>query len=134
MATLDPILLSTTPIPSHAFVAVAAGALALAQFALPKGTLVHRAIGWVFVVGMGYVALSALFISTVKMWGYFSPIHLTVPVVLWTLVTSIRSARAGRIAEHRRSMIWLWVLAIFVTGGFTLMPGRVMHAVLFGPP
>jgi uncharacterized membrane protein len=33
---------------------------------------------------------------------------------------------------HRNSMIQLYVLALLLTGAFTLVPGRTMHAVIFG--
>jgi uncharacterized membrane protein len=29
-------------------------------------------------------------------------------------------------------MIWLYALALVATGLFTLWPGRIMHAVVFG--
>lgn len=122
------------PIPAHALVAIATALLGLWQILGQKGTRRHRVVGWAFVVGMAYVALSALFISELHTWGYFSPIHLLIPVTLATLWKAVRDARAGRIKSHARSMIILFALAVVVTGGLTVLPGRIMHEAVFGEP
>lgn len=121
------------PTPSHAIAAFAAFFLALWQLLAAKGTTRHRIVGWLFVLGMAYVAVSALFISDLKTWGYFSPIHLLIPVTLFTMWAAVRDARRGNIKAHARGMITLFVLALVVTGGFTLAPGRIMHQIVFGP-
>jgi len=43
----------------HALAAIAALALGAAQLAAPKGTLSHRAVGWVWVTLMATTALSS---------------------------------------------------------------------------
>jgi uncharacterized membrane protein len=42
-------------------------------------------------------------------------------------------AHRHRVANHRRVMIGLFSGALVVAGLFTLLPGRIMHAVIFGP-
>jgi len=121
------------PIPSHAYAALAATAVGAVQFTAPKGTRRHRLMGWAFVLLLGYAALSAIFISSIGTWGYFSPIHILIPVTVFGLFQGVRTARAGRIAAHRSVMVQLFVLALLVTGLFTLWPGRIMHTVVFGP-
>jgi uncharacterized membrane protein len=121
------------PIPSHAYAALGAAGVGAVQLAAPKGTRRHRVMGWLFVLLMVYVAVSAVLISSIGTWGYFSPIHLLIPVTLVGLVQGVRLARKGDVGAHRRVMLQLFVLALFVTGLFTLWPGRIMHAVLFGP-
>jgi len=130
-AFLQPLLDATPPIPVHATVAVAVAGLGTWQVIATKGTRRHRVVGWLFVLGMTYVALSALFISELRTWGYFSPIHLLIPVTLFSLWVSVRDVRRGNIKAHAQGMISLFVLAIVVTGLFTLMPGRVLHKVFF---
>ena len=132
--SLSPLLGAAAPIPSHALVAFALVGLGAWQFAAPKGTRRHRIVGWLYVLGMGYVALSALFISTLGTWGYFSPIHLLIPLTLWTLYATLRDARRGRIRAHARAMVSLFVFALVITGAFTFLPGRLMHETAFGPP
>ena len=130
--TLDPLLAAGSPIPSHALAALAAAVLGGVQVLRPKGGRGHRAIGWVFAALMAWVAISAIFISTIRVWGPFSPIHLLIPVTLGALVYAVRAARRGDIRGHRSAMISLYVMALLLTGLFTLLPGRIMHAVAFG--
>ena len=63
------------------------------------------------------------------MGGAFSPIHL---LSIWTLFSLVMAARQGNIRLHKIWMLLLYILALKVTGVFTLLPGRVMHGVLFG--
>jgi uncharacterized membrane protein len=35
--------------------------------------------------------------------------------------------------DHRRIMIMVFAGALVIAGLFTLLPGRIMHAVIFGP-
>ena len=37
-----------------------------------------------------------------------------------------------KVQAHRAIMINLFIFALVLTGAFTLLPGRVMHAVFFG--
>ena len=120
------------PIPPHAVAALLAVILGAVQFALPKGTQAHRITGWMWVLLMAGVAISGLFIHTIRMIGPFSPIHILSFVALGTLAFSINAARRRNIVAHRKSMIALYVLALLVTGAFTLLPGRAMHKVVFG--
>lgn len=122
----------TFPIPPHAIMALAAFGLGALQFASKKGTDLHRALGYVWVFLMAAVAITALFIHELRVWGPFSPIHLLIPLVLISLGLAVRAARRGDIRRHRSIMISLYVFALVVTGGFTLLPGRAMHQVLFG--
>ena len=50
--TLAPLLSASPAIKLHAFAAMAAFALGVVQLSAPKGTLPHRAIGWLWVVLM----------------------------------------------------------------------------------
>ncbi len=63
------------------------------------------------------------------MGGAFSPIHL---LSIWTLFSLVMAARQGDIRLHKIWMVLLYILALKVTGVFTLLPGRVMHGALFG--
>ena len=130
--TLDPLLDTTPVIFWHAVAALAALACGAAQFALPKGSTLHRGLGRVWVVLMLTVAGTSLFIHTLPVWGIWSPIHLLSLLVLVTVPLAVFYARRRRIAAHRRAMIQLYLLALVGAGVFTLWPGRIMHQVLFG--
>lgn len=128
----EPLANAASPIPLHAVAALAALGLGAVQFVLPKGTRRHKLLGWLWVLLMVAVSLSALFISTIGTWGYFSPIHLLVPFTLFSLLGAVRAARLKDVRRHKWIMSMLFVGALVITGAFTLLPGRVMNAVVFG--
>ena len=119
-------------ISGHALAAFAALFLGAAQLLGKKGTATHRALGYVWVALMAVVALSSFFIHQIKMVGLFSPIHLLSIFTLFSLSWAVYEARRGEIARHRLIMMSLFFLALVLTGGFTLLPGRIMHSVFFG--
>ena len=129
---MDLLFQESAPIPTHAMAAMAAVILGGLQLASAKGTTQHRVLGWSWVLLMMYVSVSSFFISSLRLWGAFSPIHLLSVWTLFSLGMAIYHARKGNIRQHKIWMVLLYVLALLVTGVFTLWPGRVMHAVLFG--
>lgn len=131
--TLAPLLDALPPIPLHAMAAMAAFALGIMQFAAPKGTVPHRTIGWIFVGLMLAVALSSLWIHQIRLWGPWSPIHLLSIFTLITLPLAVWAAHRHDVARHRRAMISIFLGALVIAGAFTLLPGRIMHDVVFGP-
>jgi uncharacterized membrane protein len=130
--SLTPLLDAAPAIPLHAFAAMTAFALGLVQFAAPKGTLPHRTIGWIWVLLMASVAISSFWIHTIRLAGPFSPIHLLSIFTLIMLPLAVWRAHKHRVADHRRIMIMTFTGALVIAGLFTLLPGRIMHAVVFG--
>jgi uncharacterized membrane protein len=131
--SLAPLLDAAPAIPLHAFAAMAAFALGVVQFAAPKGTLPHRTIGWIWVCLMAVVAISSFRIHQLRLVGPWSPIHLLSIFTLIVLPIAVWKARHHEVAGHRRIMIFIFAGALVVAGLFTLVPGRIMHAVFFGP-
>jgi uncharacterized membrane protein len=131
---LAPLLNAAFVIQIHALAAIAAFAVGLVQLTAPKGTIPHRLIGWSWVLLMLTVAVSSLFIHTIRLWGPWSPIHLLSILVLVTLPLAVMHARRHDIAQHRMAMLMLFTGALVIAGGFTFLPGRIMHAVVFSPP
>jgi uncharacterized membrane protein len=130
--TLAPLLQASPAIQVHAFAAMAAFVLGGIQLAAPKGTLPHRALGWIWVGLMLVVSITAFFIHQLRVWGPWSPIHLLAIFTLIMLPLGVVAARRHAIEPHRRTMIGLYTGALVIAGIFTLAPGRVMHAVVFG--
>ena len=120
------------PIPAHAYAAFLAVVLGGIQLSRPKGTSSHKYLGYTWVTLMLWVSISSFWIQTIKMIGPFSPIHFLSIFTIWSVFEAIRSARNGNIIRHKRMMKLLYILALIVTGLFTLLPGRTMNAVLFG--
>ena len=78
------------------------------------------------------VVVSSFFIHTIRMWGPFSPIHLLSIFTLAMLPLAVWRARQHDVRKHRRAMLGLFVGALVIAGVFTFLPGRIMHAVVFG--
>src|SRR6185295_3169179 len=131
--SLAPLLDAAPAIPLHAFAAMAAFVLGAVQLAAPKGTLPHRTLGWIWVLLMAFVAASAFWIHQIRLWGPWSPIHLLSIFTLAMLPLGVWRARRHKVNAHRWTMTSIFVGALLVAGAFTLVPGRVMHAVIFGP-
>jgi uncharacterized membrane protein len=131
--SLAPLLNSEPAIPLHAFAAMAAFVLGTVQLAAPKGTLPHRTLGWIWVALMTAVAASSLWIHQIRLVGPWSPIHLLSIFTLAMLPPAVWRAHRHDVAAHRRIMISLFLGALLIAGLFTLLPGRIMHAVVFGP-
>src|SRR5215813_14174037 len=127
-----PLLDAAPAIPVHAFAAMTAFALGLVQFAAPKGTLPHRTLGWVWVSLMLVVALSSFWINGIRWLGPFGPIHLLSILALVMVPLAVWKAHNHDVGAHRRIMISLFLGALLVAGLFTLVPGRIMHKVVFG--
>jgi uncharacterized membrane protein len=130
--TLQPLLKADLAVQIHAFTALAAFALGLVQFAAPKGTLPHRTIGWLWVTLMLIVSVSAFFVHELRVWGRWSPIHLLAIFTLIMLPLAVLRAKRHQVVQHKRAMVSLFAGALLIAGLFTLLPGRVMHAVVFG--
>jgi uncharacterized membrane protein len=130
--SLAPLLDAAPGIPLHAFAAMGAFVLGLVQFAAPKGTLPHRTLGWIWVSLMAVVAISSFWIHQIRLVGPWSPIHLLSVFTLVVLPLAVWKAHRHEVAAHRRTMIFLFTGALVIAGLFTIVPGRIMHTVLFG--
>jgi uncharacterized membrane protein len=130
--SLAPLLDAAAAIPLHAFAAMTAFVLGIVQFAAPKGTLPHRTIGWIWVGLTASVAVSSFWIHQIRLLGPWSPIHLLSIFTLAMLPLAVWRAHTHRVADHRRIMILIFSGALVVAGLFTLLPGRIMHTVIFG--
>jgi uncharacterized membrane protein len=130
--SLKPLLSADLIIQLHAFAAMAAFALGLFQFALPKGTARHRMIGWVWVGLMVVVSATAFGIHELRLWGPWSPIHLLAIFTLIMLPIAALHARRHRVVRHRNAMIGIFVGGLVIAGIFTFFPGRIMYRVAVG--
>lgn len=130
--TLSPLLTAPPVIQIH----VAAAALTMLLTALilsrPRGTRSHRALGWMWVGCMGVLAATGFGIYSRGVVGPFSPIHGLSAFVLVGLALAVRAARRHDVASHRGWMLGMVWGGLGIAGAFTLMPGRIMHAVILG--
>jgi len=131
--TLAPLLAAPAVIQWHAFAALGAFALGAFQLAAPKGTIPHRLFGWIWATLLFVVAVSSFFIHQIRLWGPWSPIHLLSLFTLVMLPLAVLRARRHEVERHRRAMTSMFVGALVIAGAFALLPGRIMHEVVFGP-
>jgi len=130
--SLAPLLNASLAIQLHAFAAMGAFVLGLVQFAAPKGTLPHRTLGFIWLALMLTVAVSSFWIHSIRWVGPFGPIHLLSIYVLIMIPTAVYFARNHKIRGHAKTVIGMFVGGLVIAGLFTLLPGRIMHAVAFG--
>jgi uncharacterized membrane protein len=128
--TLEPLLNASPAIQIHAAAAISALGLGIVQFALPKGTLPHRTIGWAWVALMTVVCVTAFFINELRTWGTWGPIHALAVFTLVMLPLAVLHAKRHQVADHKRAMTRLFVGALVIAGIFTFWPGRIMYEVV----
>jgi uncharacterized membrane protein len=134
--TLTPLLHASLPIKIHVATVLPAFVIGTYQIFLSrKGAPFHRALGYVYLTLMTVTAIAALFVHSLMPNGPFSgfsPIHLLVPLVLFGVYGALRGAWTHNVAMHRRAMVGVYVGGILIAGTLALVPGRLMHAVVFG--
>lgn len=131
---MSPSLLINLPFAVQIHVAAALSAVLLGGILLlgRKGTGLHRVLGRIWICLMVATALSSFFIRTMPWFFGYSPIHVLSILTLLGCWQVVSAARTGRIAEHQRHVGNLYAFALVTAGAFTLLPGRLMHKLLFG--
>lgn len=113
---------------AFALVAVLLGGYVL--WARKRG--LHKLLGRLWVGAMVLVALTSFFISSIKMFGPFSPIHILSIITLVGLWRAVAHIRDGNISAHQRAMKSLYFGALITPGILNFIPGRTMYEVFFG--
>ena len=130
--SLAPLFDAAPAVQLHAFAAMAAFGLGIVQLGAPKGTLPHRTLGWIWVALMLVISASSFLIHGIRLWGPWSPIHILSVFTPIMLVIGVLAARRHQVRSHNITMISIFAGALVLAGVFTLVPGRIMHSVLFG--
>lgn len=131
---LSPLLDASLAVRIHVATVIPAALIGPWLFWSRKGTPCHRFVGKLWLGLMVISALSSFFIHSINLVAGFSPIHLLSVYVLYASWRAIRAARLHNIREHRLNVVGIYVGGIVIAGGFTLLPGRIMHEVLFSYP
>ncbi|GGY04910.1 DUF2306 domain-containing protein [Paludibacterium paludis] len=119
----------------HLATILPAMALGTGLLFLKKGTGGHRLAGRAYMALMAATSLITLAMPArvgPRIAGPFGFIHILSAVTLVAVAVAWRAARRRDIRLHRRIMVRLYIGAFVLAGGFTLMPGRLMHEWLFG--
>jgi len=115
----------------HLTAAVTALAIGVALMMRLKGTGLHKALGWTWVIAMGVTAVSSLFIRQLNH-GHFSFIHLLSGWAIVGLPGAVYAIKRGNVRGHRRAMTAMFVGGLLIAGLFALIPGRLLWAVFLG--
>lgn len=134
--TLAPLLTASFAIKLHVFTVVPAFFLGTwLIFFSRKGARRHRAVGYVYLTLMTITAITALWIHEIPaidiVYG-FGPIHIFSIVTLSGVVGALRGAWTHNIKMHRSSMLGVYIGGLLIAGTFAFLPGRIMHALVFG--
>lgn len=134
--TLAPLFAAPFAVQLHVFTVVPAFFLgSWLIFFSAKGARRHRAVGYVYLSLMTVTAFAALFIHQIPaidiVYG-FGPIHIFSLVTLLGVAGALRGARTHNIKMHRGSMLGVYIGGILIAGTFAFLPGRIMHALVFG--
>lgn len=134
--TLEPLLHAPLAVKIHVATVIPAFFIGTWQIFLSrKGAPFHRAAGYLYLALMTVTSIAALFIHQLMPRSPFfgmSPIHLLVPLTLFGVVSALWGARTGNIAAHRGAMLGVYIGGILIAGSLAFMPGRIMHATVFG--
>ena len=115
----------------HLLAAVAAFVIGAVQIFGPKGTGMHRILGWTWIIFMVVVAGSSFFIRIINH-GSFSFIHILSGATLVAAPMIVYAARKKDIKAHKKRATRLYTGALIVAGLFTFLPGRLMWQMFFG--
>ncbi|HEY1708309.1 MAG TPA: DUF2306 domain-containing protein [Rhizomicrobium sp.] len=134
--TLEPLL--NAPLAVRIHVATVVPAFIIGTWLIffsRKGAPVHRFFGALYLVLVTFTAITTLWVHQLMphgpFWG-FSPIHLLVALTLFGVVGALYGARTHNIAMHQRAMLGVYIGGMLIAGTLTFLPGRIMHAVVFG--
>jgi uncharacterized membrane protein len=128
-----PLLHAPPEIQLHVLASAVTLLLTALIFTRARGTRMHRRLGWAWVIAMGALAGSGFMITSGGgLIGPFSWIHGLSAFVLVALPLAVLAARRRDRRSHRGWMLGMVWGGLVVAGGFTLLPGRLMHAVILG--
>lgn len=136
--TLEPLLHAPLAVQIHVATVLPAFCVGTWQiFFSTKGAPLHRALGSFYLGLMTITAVAAIFIRADSLPGMpsfhgFTPIHIFVPVTLINVTLTLLALRARNFKLHRATMMGLYVSGLGIAGTLAFMPGRIMHAVVFG--
>ncbi len=104
-------------------------------FATPKGTVLHKCLGRVFVTLVMLTALVTLAMPAEvgpRLFGHLGLIHGLSLLVLVQVPLAVIAIRRNSIRTHRNAMTGVYVGGVLIAGILALAPGRTLHAWLFG--
>lgn len=101
-------------------------------FSLPKGSPLHRLLGWSWVTAMAVVAISSIVMIFDKSLG-LSPLHAFTVITIVSLTGGLRHIKRGDVSGHAGYMTGLYFGGLILSGIFAVaIPGRTLWRLFFG--
>ena len=125
-----PAPLKQTAVVVHLATVLLALPIGISQLVLPKGTIRHRTLGYVWCALMTVTALVSLTVHTINPGG-LDPIHIFSVLTLISVPLIIYFGRTAQVARHQRVVLNLIVGALVIAGLFTFLPGRALGQLVF---
>ena len=125
-------LAQALPLTIKLHIAAALAALGIGTVVLvqPKGSGLHKTLGWAWVIAMAATAISSLFIVELNQ-GSWSFIHLLSGWTLVALPMGIYAIRRRQVKSHKRAMTGMFLGGLIVAGLLTFIPGRFFYNFFF---
>jgi len=130
--SLQPFLDAPAHIQVHAAAATLAAILGPIPLYRKRRDGLHKTLGYVWVLAMATVAISAFFIHSFAVIGPFSPLHLFAILTLGSLWFGIKFARQGDIRRHQVVFRNLYWFGLWIAGLANFLPGRTSNEAAFG--
>lgn len=128
---VSPLLAGTIALQIHVASAITTFAIGLFLLSgLPKGTRLHRRLGWSWVVFMASTAISSFFLVGLN-GNHMSWIH---GLSAWTVIIlpfAVVAARRHDVKSHAKHMRGMFLGGMLVAGLFSFLPGRMMWSLFF---
>jgi uncharacterized membrane protein len=126
----DLILQAPLAVQLHLTAVLTAFAIGVVLLIGVKGSLMHRTLGWTWVVAMMTGAVSSLFIRIINH-GSLSFIHLLSGWTIVVLPFAVYAARRHKVRIHARAMTGLFTGGLVLAGVLAFIPGRLMWEMFF---
>ena len=98
------------------------------MLALPKGDMRHRVLGWSWIGAMTLMGITSMAVPHGNSW---ISAYVGGGSALVLMAWGILKVKRRRYRDHARTMVML-MIALVVMTLLAVMPGRLMHDVLFG--
>jgi uncharacterized membrane protein len=125
---MGPLIRAAPMVLAHLGVALTALGLGVAVLAQRKGTRLHKVAGRLWAALMIGAAVTGILVEPHR----FTAAHGAALFVFWMIPVVIVKARNRDIRGHRRTVAYL-LIAMVVVSGLSLLPGHLLHGVFFRP-
>ena len=129
--SFDPFLSAPVQIQIHAAAALIAVRLGPVPLYRKRRDRLHKVTGYIWVVAMFTVALSAVFIHSFAVIGPFNPLHGFAILTVWSLFTGMRHIFASRVCGHQMTFRSLYWFGLMAAGLANFLPDRLTNEALF---